>query len=428
MEAQDLASPTHRGLLFSDTWMTANEILIGLLIIIFGFLSLARDYGWARWTTAALGAWLFFSPLLFWTPSAAAYANDTLVGMLVILFAVGVPPPPGINPMARVTGPDIPPGWSYSPSTMANRLVIVGLAVLGLLISRYMAAFQLGHISNAWDPFFDDGTVRIVTSDVSEAWPVADAGLGAAVYALEIVTGIIGGKQRWRTMPWLVLFFGVLIVPLGAVSIFFIIIQPIVIGTWCTLCLIAALAMLLQIPYSFDEILATLQFLKARRAKGKSLWHILWHGDTMENGKIDKSDELGNSPMEALRGILLSGVRLTWTMGLSIAIGVALMLSRVLFDTSGAGANSDHVIGSLVITFSIMALSEVGRPLRFANVLLGAWLLIAPLILTGYGGLGAAASIIAGLLLIALALPRGPIKGHYGAWDQMILSNAAKRG
>jgi hypothetical protein len=229
-------------------------------------------------------------------------------------------------------------------------------------------------------------------------------------------------------MPWLVLFFGVLIVPLGAVSIFFIIIQPIVIGTWCTLCLIAALAMLLQIPYSFDEILATLQFLKARRAKGKSLWHILWHGDTMENGKIDKSDELGNSPMEALRGILLSGVRLTWTMGLSIAIGVALMLSRVLFDTSGAGANSDHVIGSLVITFSIMALSEVGRPLRFANVLLGAWLLIAPLILTGYGGLGAAASIIAGLLLIALALPRGPIKGHYGAWDQMILSNAAKRG
>jgi hypothetical protein len=132
--------------------------------------------------------------------------------------------------------------------------------------------------------------------------------------------------------------------------------------------------------------------------------------------------------MEALRGILLSGVQLTWTMGLSIAIGIALMLSRVLFDTSGAGANSDHVIGSLVITFSIMALSEVGRPLRFANVLLGAWLLIAPLILTGYGGLGAAASIIAGLLLVALALPRGPIKGHYGAWDQMILSSAVKRG
>jgi uncharacterized membrane protein len=427
MEAQDLATPTLRGLLFSDTWMTANDVLIGLLIMVFGFLSLARDHGWARWTTAALGTWLFFSPLLLWTPSAAAYANDTLVGMLVIIFAVGVPPPPGVNPVARLTGPDIPPGWSYSPSTMANRLVIVGLAVLGLLISRYMAAFQLGHINNAWDPFFDDGTVRIITSDVSEAWPVADAGLGAAVYALEIVTGIIGGKQRWRTMPWLVLFFGVLIVPLGAVSIFFIIIQPIVIGTWCTLCLIAALAMLLQIPYSFDEILATLQFLKARRAKGKSLWHIFWHGDTMKYGKIDKSDEFGSSPMDVFREMLLTGVHLMWTMGLSIAIGTALMFSRILFDNSGAGANSDHVIGSLVITFSIMALSEVGRPLRFANVLLGGWLLLAPLVLTGYAGVGATASIIAGLLLIALALPRGPIKGHYGAWDRLILSSAVKR-
>ena len=70
MEARDLATPTHRGLLLSDTWMTANEILIGLLVMVFGFLSLVRDYGWARWFTAGLGAWLFFSPLLFWTPSA----------------------------------------------------------------------------------------------------------------------------------------------------------------------------------------------------------------------------------------------------------------------------------------------------------------------------------------------------------------------
>jgi hypothetical protein len=74
-----------------------------------------------------------------------------------------------------------------------------------------------------------------------------------------------------------------------------------------------------------------------------------------------------------------------------------------------------------------MALSEVGRPLRFANVLLGGWLLLAPLVLTGYPGLGAAAGILAGILLIALALPRTPIKSHYGAWDQFILSNAAKR-
>ena len=63
--------------------------------------------------------------------------------------------------------------------------------------------------------FFGEGTARIITSHISEAWPVADAGLGAAVYVLEILTGVIGDKRRWRTMPWMVLFFGILIVPLG---------------------------------------------------------------------------------------------------------------------------------------------------------------------------------------------------------------------
>ncbi|SFH55842.1 Nucleoside-diphosphate-sugar epimerase [Nitrosospira sp. Nsp14] len=426
MEAEAMVSPTGRGLPLSDTWMTANDIVSGLLIMLFACLSIARDYGWARWITALLGVWLFFAPLFFWTPSAAAYANDTLVGVLVVLFAVVISPPPGISPVARMTGPDTPPGWSYTPSGMTNRIPIVALAVVGLLISRYMAAFQLGHIDQVWDPFFGDGTAKIITSEVSEAWPVADAGLGAAVYAMEIVTGVVGDKRRWRTMPWVVLFFGILIVPLGVVSIFFIIIQPIVIGTWCTLCLVAALAMLLQIPYSFDEILATLQFLKARVRQGKSWWHVLWHGDTIEGGGVDATNEFGGSFAAVLRQIVQTGVRFTWTMMASMAIGIALMFTRIIFDTSDAAADSDHVIGSLVVTFSIMALSEVGRPLRFANIILGAWLIAAPVLLSEYSSPAAAASVIGGVLLILLALPLGPIESRYGAWDQWILIGQKK--
>ncbi|MGH8684299.1 MAG: vitamin K epoxide reductase family protein, partial [Nitrosospira sp.] len=352
MVAQEIITPTQRGLALSSTWMTASDVITGLLIVIFGFLSLSRDYSWARWIMALLGTWLLFAPLIFWTSSAAAYANDTLIGALVILFAVGVRSAPGVSPIARMTGPAAPPGWSGNPSTMIQRIAVVALAFVGLFLSRYMAAFQLGHIDNAWDPFFDDGTERIITSSVSEAWPVADAGLGATVYVLEIVTGIIGDSRRWRTMPWIVLFFGILIVPLGAVSIFFIIIQPIVIGTWCTPCLVASLAMLLQIPYSLDEILATLQFMKDRRQKGKSLWHVLWHGDTMENGSTDKSVSFDAPPMTVLREIMQSGVIFMWTMWVSVAIGIALMLTRVIFDTEGAAADSDHVIGALVVTFS----------------------------------------------------------------------------
>ena len=418
MVAVDPITPTGRGLLYSDTWMTLSEIITGALIVVFAALSLSRDAGWARWTVAGLGLWLLFAPLLFWTPSAAAYANDTLVGALVIAFAVAIPTAPGINPIARVSGPDAPPGWDFSPSSWCNRFPIIALAFVGLFISRYLAAYQLGHIDAAWDPFFGDGTERIVTSSVSEAWPVADAGLGATVYVLEILTGIIGDKRRWRTMPWLVLAFGILIVPLGAVSVFFIIIQPIVIGTWCTLCLVGALAMLLQIPYSFDEILATLQFLKNRRGQGKPMWYLLLCGDTMRGGSADYSDDFEVSPRAILREMLASGVSVPWTLVVSCLIGAALMSTRLLFGTSGAAADSDHIVGSLVITFSIMAWGEVARPLRFVNIPFGLWVAAAPWILGGYSGIAAAASVFFGIALVWLAIPPGRIASHFGAWDR----------
>ena len=41
---------------------------------------------------------------------------------------------------------------------------------------------------------------------------------------------VMGTRDRWRTMPWMVTFFGILVIPLGVVSIYFIIIQPIMIA------------------------------------------------------------------------------------------------------------------------------------------------------------------------------------------------------
>lgn len=421
-QAGELVAPNGRGMAYSATWMTASDLASGLLITLFALLCLSRSIGWARWATAAVGTWVLFAPLIFWTPSAVVYANDTLVGALVVLFAVGIPAAPGVSPVARLVGPDTPPGWDYSPSSWNQRIPIIALALVGFFISRYLAAFQLGHIGEAWDPFFGDGSERIITSSVSEAWPVADAGLGAAVYVLEIITGIIGDKRRWRTLPWLVLIFGVMIVPLGAVSIFFIIIQPILIGTWCTLCLIAAAAMLAQIPYSFDEILATLQFLRQRRRQGKSLWHVLLHGDTIEGGSADYLDNFEASPSAVLKEMLKGGVTLPWTLAASIALGVGLMLTRLLFDTTGLAADNDHVIGSLVITLSIMALAEVARPIRLLNAAFGTWLVLTAWIFDGYSNAGTAFTCIVGLLLIALSLPRGAIESHYGAWDRFLRS------
>lgn len=419
MTAIEPIAPNGRGLALSDTFMTASDVITGALVVLFALLSLGRDFGWARWITAGLGVWLLFAPVLFWTPSAAAYANNTLVGGLIVLFAVVIPRPPGISPIARVSGPDAPPGWDSTPSSRMTRLPIIALAFVGLFISRYLAAYQLGHIDTVWDPFFGSGTADIITSSVSEAWPVADAGLGATVYMLEILTGAIGDKRRWRTMPWVVLLFGILIVPLGAVSIFFIIIQPIVLGTWCTLCLIAALAMLLQIPYSIDEIIATLQFMRARRRQGKPFFHTLFQGDTIAGGSADYADHFEQPARDVLRECLARGITFPWTLIASVLIGVALMLTRVIFDTSGTAANNDHLIGALVVSFSIAAFSEAGRPVRLVNVLLGAWLAVSPLFIDGYSGIASVAATSAGVVLAWLAIPTGRIVSHYGSWDRI---------
>ena len=49
------------------------------------------------------------------------------------------------------------------------------------------------------------------------------------------------------SMHYLVAFFGFLVVPLGVVSIVLVILQPLAVGAWCTLCLVTAVAMLLMI-------------------------------------------------------------------------------------------------------------------------------------------------------------------------------------
>lgn len=402
--------------------LAVSDSVAGVLLVVFAALSLSWRLGWARWACALIGLWLMSAPLLFWAPTAAGYLNDTLVGMLVVGFAVLGPPEPGVSPVAATSGPEMPPGWTFNPSSWTQRLPIIWLALVGLLISRYLTAYQLGHVDSVWEPFFEggpdpkNGTEEIITSSVSQAWPVPDAGLGALTYALEILTGIIGTRHRWRSMPWLVLLFGVMIVPLGVVSIFFIIIQPIWIGTWCTLCLVAAAAMVVQIPYSLDEIVATLQFLARRRRAGKSLLLVLLRGDTDEGERpAEAAREFDRSPGQVLRDMASGGVGLPWTLAASIAIGAWLMLTRLTLGAQGAQADADHLVGSLVITASVIACAEVARSVRWANALLGLALVVAGWV---YGATMAqvASSVACGVALLALSVPRGRLRERYGSW------------
>lgn len=419
-----LTAPAIMG--YQSTGMWWSDIASGALLFVFAALSLSHRMRWARWVCCVIGLWLLTAPLIFLAPTAAAYLNGTLVGILVIGFSVLVRPAPGLAPMAVMTGPVIPKGWNYSPSGWFQRLPIIILALLGFLISRYLCAYQLGHIDGVWEPFFvgalpdaRNGTEEIITSSVSRAWPVPDAGLGALTYALEILTGILGSARRWRTMPWLVLLFGILIVPLGIVSITFIIIQPVVLGTWCSLCLLAAAAMLIQIPYSVDEIVATCQFLRRRMRAGRPLLRIFFTGDT-DDGPTAKTEERFNRPAGAIaRDMLGGGISVPWTLALAAIIGIWLMFTRLTLGAAGTQADLDHVIGSLAITVAVSATAEVARAFRFLLVPLGAVLLIGGFF-TGAGTGPLVSSVVCGLALIGLSLPRGRIHQSYGSWDRFI--------
>ena len=221
-------------------------------------------------------------------------------------------------------------------------------------------------------------------------------------------------------MPWLVLLFGIMIVPLGVVSIFFIIIQPIWIGTWCTLCLIAAAAMLMQIPYSLDELLATCQFLRRRQRQGERLLRIFFVGDTDQGESSEPVREFERSPGEIARDAINGGVNLPWNLAVSMVIGAWLMLTRLTLGADGGMANADHLIGALVVTVSVIACAEVARTARFLNTVLGAALLVTPLV---YGASAEQlfASIACGLALITLALRRGRVDGRYAGWNRYII-------
>jgi nucleoside-diphosphate-sugar epimerase len=403
-----------------------SEVVLGLATVLFAALSLSWRLRWARWVTAGIGALVMAAPFLFWTDNSAAYLSDTLVGGLIFAFAVGTRPEVGPSAMAATSGGEVPPGWSYNPSNWSQRLPIILLAVIGLEVSRYLAAYQLGHVDGVWEPFFAgssadprNGTEEIVTSHVSEAWPVSDAAVGGYTYALEILTGIVGSRARWRTMPWLVLLFGLMIAPLGVVSIFFIIIQPILIGTWSTLALIAAAAMLIQIPYSLDELLATAQFMRRRVNAGQSWLRVLLFGDT-DVGIDDKGkDEFGGGPGAFLRDMWSGGVSLPWNLAAAAAIGAWLMLTRLTLGAEGAQANADHLIGALALTVISLAAAEVARPLRLLLIPLGIALGATSLAYAS-GTAQLLAGIACGVGLILLSLRRGRIKANYGNWQEWI--------
>jgi hypothetical protein len=149
-------------------------------------------------------------------------------------------------------GRPTPPGFDRNPTAWPRRILLLALAFAGLCVSVYLALFQIEVISSVWDPFFRSPEVLTFLG-------FPDASLGALAYATEVILLSIGGRERWRTMPWTVLALGVVIVS-AAIS-------------------------LAIFGLGYDEPLAGLRFLGRVRGSGGSAWHALWGMDKAKEEK-----------------------------------------------------------------------------------------------------------------------------------------------
>lgn len=101
------------------------------------------------------------------------------------------------------------------------------------------------------------------------------------------------------------------------------------------------------------------------------------------------------------------------------ALGVWTTAAPATLGYGGAAADSARIVGPIVTSLAVIALSYVTRGVRRVNALAGAWLVVSALLLEHPPG--AALVIVAtGLAVLATALvssPPGPAVG--GGWSAL---------
>jgi hypothetical protein len=156
-----------------------------------------------------------------------------------------------------------------------------------------MALYQWRLVGGVWDPIFGEQTRHVLDSDVSEQmrrwFRIPDAALGALAYLGDLIFGLAGSTRRWQYRPWLVLLFGLDVIPLGIVSAVLVVMQGTVVGAWCFLCLVTAVISLVLVVLAYDEVWSTLLYLKRVWRKTHSrrvLWNVFWGRASREADEV----------------------------------------------------------------------------------------------------------------------------------------------
>ena len=70
-----------------------------------------------------------------------------------------------------------------------------------------------------------------------------------------------------------------------------------------------------------------------------------------------------------------------WPQLAVLALGVWITASPDIMAYEGPERINNHIVGPLIVSAAMIAAAETTRAVRWANVLLGAWLVLAPIFL-----------------------------------------------
>ena len=119
-----------------------------------------------------------------------------------------------------------------------------------------------------------------------------------------------------------------------------------------------------------------------------------------------------------------------WARLISALLGGWLLAAPDVLGYSrvAAAANNDHAVGAIVLCASLVAVWPVMRPLRWIELLAGAWLIAAPwILLRWYGWIPTLDSLGVGLALLVIAFLGGKTGKSFGGGWMMLLQQKERR-
>src|SRR3546814_8842038 len=94
------------------------------------------------------------------------------------------------------------------------------------------------------------------------------------------------------------------------------------------------------------------QLLVAQRREGVALWHAFWYGANVDGEDRPSPERTATNRLAA------SWWGASWpsTLLATAAVGLWLLAAPAVLGTSGAAADSDHLVGALIVTITAVAL------------------------------------------------------------------------